>query len=461
MDRITDSPSVAERLRRTSRRYRIGRSAARFFAHLVRLGAPGAVCILTAVFLSRILWPPLLVAVYLLPVWFLAVGLYLYFHADRWRVERRRADGLADLRSGSHGLYMTLQESGDSGWERTLVARPPQLKIRVPYGSIGVFLLLVAAAVILVLLPDLRPVPPASPPPATPVERTEELLELMQRAELADEEYLEKTGELLQDLRQQQKKGLDAEDWQALDEAREELKRQAGQNWQQRQLAREEIEQANRALQEGRALRRSEARQLAGAMQKLPRKELDAAMKKMAARSGISQERLREILKRAKAGKGSLSEGECQALGELAGECRKAGPGAGKKKGLAALKSAGFSEEQLQGMPASGQPGRGGINRGPGPAPLQHLGDTTEGGKFKAKTFRGNQGELEAELGSAVAPADEHDESGDTVISRGPSRSFGSGEGRITWHSRLLPRHNEVLKKYFREQETPSDAGSR
>jgi hypothetical protein len=455
MDRVKDCSSAAERLRRTSHRYRLGRSAARFFAHLVRLGAPGAVCLLTVVFLSKILWPPLLYAVYLFPVWFLAVGFYLHVHPERWRVERRRADGLADLRSGSHGLYMTLQESGDAGWEQSLVAHSPKLKVRVPYGSVAVFLLLVASGVILFVLPDLRPAPPAPPHPTTPVERTEELVKLMEEAELADEQYLEKTGELLQDLRQQREEGLDAEDWQALDEAREELKRQAGQNWQQRQLARRELEQANRAVQEGRSLRRSEARQLAGAMQKLPRKELDAAMKKTAAWSGISQQRLQEILQRAASSNGALSKKECEALAELAGECQKDGPGAGEKKGLAALESAGFSEQQLQDMLASGEPGRGGINRGPGPAPLQHLGETTEGGQFQAKTFRGNQGEMKAQLGSGVVPADEHDESGETVISRGPSRSFGSGEGRITWHSRLLPRHNEVLKKYFREQETP------
>jgi hypothetical protein len=407
-----------------------------------------------AVFLSRILWPPLLSAVYFLPVWFLCVALYLCFRPREWRVGSRRADGLADLRSGSLGLYMTVQESGDTRWENALCASPPRLDVRVPYGSLALFALIAAGAVFLASLPDLRSEPAGGAEPATPVERMEETVELLEEVELADEEYLEKTTELLRDLETQGQEGLDAEDWQALDEAREELKRQAGQRWEQRRTARQTLESLAGALQRGESLRSSQARELAEALSKLPRKEVNAALKRTANRTGIAQERLREILKNARKGRATTSRNECEALGQLAGQCRGGGKGPGRE-GIGALRRAGFSEKELKQILAPDETGEGGVTRGPGAAPLQYLGNTTEGGEFQARTFRGNEGELKAELGSAVAPPDEADETGGAEVSRGSARSFSTGSAGITWHSRLLPRHNEVLKKYFREQEDP------
>ena len=39
----------------------------------------------------------------------------------------------------------------------------------------------------------------------------------------------------------------------------------------------------------------------------------------------------------------------------------------------------------------------------------------------------------------------------------GEARQFRAGNERITWHSRLLPRHNDVLKKYFQEKKRSSE----
>ena len=37
----------------------------------------------------------------------------------------------------------------------------------------------------------------------------------------------------------------------------------------------------------------------------------------------------------------------------------------------------------------------------------------------------------------------------------GAAMRFESGRERITWHSRLLPRHNDVMKKYFKKEKKP------
>jgi hypothetical protein len=102
-------------------------------------------------------------------------------------------------------------------------------------------------------------------------------------------------------------------------------------------------------------------------------------------------------------------------------------------------------------------PGRGGITRGPGPAPLVGAGQTDpEFGGFEGKTFQGNLADPDVPLGFAYAPPDPGEAGGEgQPDAAGPAMDFRTGEGRITWHSRLLPRHNDVMKKYFQEEKIP------
>ena len=108
----------------------------------------------------------------------------------------------------------------------------------------------------------------------------------------------------------------------------------------------------------------------------------------------------------------------------------------------------------IPGLAGGGLPGTGGVSRGPGPAALTGSGNTDpEFGTFKDKTFRGNMGEPEVPLGFAFTPPDEVTMEEEAIFDRpGEAKTFKKGNERITWHSRLLPRHNDVLKKYFKEE---------
>ena len=97
-------------------------------------------------------------------------------------------------------------------------------------------------------------------------------------------------------------------------------------------------------------------------------------------------------------------------------------------------------------------PGRGGIGRGPGPAPLLGAGGTKKDfGAFEGNAFRGNLADPDVPLGFSYAPPDPGTSTAGMRDGAGPAMEFKSGGERITWHSRLLPRHNDVMKNYFKE----------
>lgn len=56
-------------------------------------------------------------------------------------------------------------------------------------------------------------------------------------------------------------------------------------------------------------------------------------------------------------------------------------------------------------------------------------------------------------LGFGYAPPEATVDPTDSAAD-GPGKAmrFEAGGERITWHSRLLPRHNDVMKKYFRKE---------
>jgi len=103
-------------LQRRCERYRLACSAARFFAHLVWLSAPGLVVVITLLFVSKIAWPPLVSAFWLAPICVLAVALYLVRRPAMWRMTPQRAWAVTDLRSGNRGTFMAVQQAGDQQW---------------------------------------------------------------------------------------------------------------------------------------------------------------------------------------------------------------------------------------------------------------------------------------------------------------------------------------------------------
>jgi hypothetical protein len=96
-----------------------------------------------------------------------------------------------------------------------------------------------------------------------------------------------------------------------------------------------------------------------------------------------------------------------------------------------------------------GQPGRGGINRGRGDAAMS-WGDESDdqGVKFKETVLPPGFQEDPKEEVRGVSQAPPETEPAATAP-RGPSRQVDAASGRETWDRRLRPRHREVVRQYF------------
>ncbi len=440
------------RIERQSRRYRFVQSAARFFNRFVRLAAPGVVAILTAIFLSRVLWTPFFHAIYALPVWLIGVAGYLAHERELWAVPRGRADALADVASGNRGLYMSLREAGGTDWNPRVTGGDVRLRGRFPVRATACAALLTALLVAVLLMPDLRAEEDRGPKARTPVEELAAVVEELKQNDLAEEEYLEDARDLVRRLQEQETRALKPEDWQSLDRAREELKRQAAESYSRVEQQAEEIEALQRELEAKGTLTPEQARQASELLQGLKAGDLKELNARLQDGKPISPEMLKNLRQACKSGQCRFSEKQLEALKCLLEEAKlKQGQDKGAcKECLAAL---GFSEEELAALCQGTLPGRGGVTRGPGSAPILHAGNTDpEMGEFKARTFSADAGDPSVGMGYTVAPPDAEDEEPVPGVP-GEVRQFGPGNERITWHSRLLPRHNEVLRNYFASED--------
>ena len=111
-----------------------------------------------------------------------------------------------------------------------------------------------------------------------------------------------------------------------------------------------------------------------------------------------------------------------------------------------------FLTPGADGMTPSGQPGRGGVNRGPGSAPIELAEERTELGTSRVEDVMGRE-PLGIELGETVAVGiGEHDN--DTSGFRGAQdagavAAMGEG-GELVWSQTLTPAERRVLKQYFK-----------
>jgi len=445
------------RLKRTERSYRLRQAGSRFVSHWVQLASPGVVVLLTALFLSKLLWPPLARSVWLLPPWVAAVGAHLLVGRRSWAVPAWRASALVDRHSGNRGLYMAVSETGAAEWSERL--RGPDVRLRLPFpaGALARAGLMLAALAAVLLLPDLSPAPLKAPGPLLPAETAATIIEQMDAADIGDQQYLEEAKQLLQKLKEQNAEGLKAEDWQALDRCSEELKREALESYRELASRQAGLEELARRVRASKGADVEASRRLAQSLGALGERQLDGLCRSCANGLGMSPKELRGLVRECKAGSHAPSASQMKALLALA-EAACQGCNKGKGTCKACLLALGFDEEELAAC-LEGLAGRGGVSRGPGPAPVLHLGSTDASfGEFKAKPFSGSAGELDADLGYAVVPPEGSDERPARAASGGAVRRFSGGAGGITWHSRLLPRHREVVMNYFSPEQQGESA---
>ena len=149
------------------------------------------------------------------------------------------------------------------------------------------------------------------------------------------------------------------------------------------------------------------------------------------------QKKLSEIRKKCKACQkgsckgGQCKDGQCQS-GFCNGQGQKAGQGSGSQQG--------------------NRPGRGGISRGPGTAPITWGRESEEQGiKFKETVLP--EGFLEQpkdELVGLEASAPEVEPA--ATAARGKARARSAAAGGTTTNRRLSPKHRRAVRKYFSDE---------
>lgn len=467
-----------------SRRYRKRRSADQFIARLTHLTVPCIAAVVAIAFLAKVLWPPLIYLLGILPLWIVGAVAYLLLHRPLWAVSPWQADALTDLKSGSKGLFMAVQEKDERDWAPALRKERIRLEIGFPWRHTLMWLAGAVAVVAVLLLPDLRSrVGPA--PAVTPIERMEDLLAVLHEEELADEQFVERVEEVLKELKEETFRSLKAEDWQALDSLRDDVKREALDSLQRLNEERKELAALHEALARpptAESLSRlgadeatrqcMEAARSAG----LDGKELSEFLEKCR-EGGFDFNAREEALLEALSGNLCLSQEELDRLKQCLGNMAKLGRLSDESmKALLGKCESGacsFSEEDVENLKSLlaaadsecdrkmaccaallSEAGRGGVSRGPGPAALSLSNDDAlDSASFENKTFQGNLSESTVPLGFSYAPPETTETDGSAMEDGfGPAVRFDPGNERITWHSRLLPRHNDVMKKYFQEE---------
>ena len=500
--------SPLDRLARASRSHRRRRQAVRFLSLLTRLATPGVVVLLTLVFLSKALWPWLVYGALALPVWVGAVAVFVLLKRERWTIPAWQSRALADLRSGSRGTFMALEEGAAREWTDRLGRADAPLTVGFPWRQSMRWVATAAVLAIVLMLPDLRPQQSQVEAATAPIDRMEEMVAELREEDVADEAYLQEAEKLLREMKEETTQSLKAEDWQALDGFREDVRRQLLDSQRRLQETQTQLSDLQAAVRKSRNPDADQLKQMAERLAKQAPQAASQASESAAQEAGMDAGEMEALLGKCRAGNFSFSPKEMAMLRSMA----KSSPlSAEQLKQLAELfkdmdmeklaamaksmelgkltleemeallkKCKGgfckFSDEEMKKLKAmlaaakgeclgkegfcagmlakSGVPGRGGVGRGRGDANIYGAGDTPmDFGEFETEAFTGNQSDDLVPLGFGFAPPDLSDVADGVGDGPGAAVQFGRGNERITWHSRLQPRHNDVMKDYFSEPE--------
>ena len=297
---------------------------------------------------------------------------------------------------------------------------------------------LMAAAAFIPVSPDREPMPPpvASPLAWTEMERW---LEEVKQTELVDEQAVEAWEERVESLESQPK-----EEWYSHSSL------EAGDS------LREELASELRALERGLSEAESSLTELLELDQNASPEKRRLAQKRLAkalddldlATLPLSRKVKRQLMTLARERKVKrLTKEQLEQLRERLRERRYANLPRPGDEAYAFLNPGG-----ADGMTSSGQPGKGGVNRGPGSAPIELAEERTELGTSRIEDVMGHE-PLGTEFGETVAVGiAEHDN--DTSGFRGGQDAgavAATGEGgELVWSQTLTPAERRVLKKYFK-----------
>ncbi|OHB77474.1 MAG: hypothetical protein A2Z34_03405 [Planctomycetes bacterium RBG_16_59_8] len=371
---------------------------------------------------------------------------------------------LLDKRAGAEGLFLASAEADSSSWNELLhrkaIAIPPAPDIR--WGRQTAKLLL--PALFLggsFFVPEREPAQPRYLRyGAGKVEETTKALEEAMALEVVEEKEAEQWEEELKRLaREAQERPLTAGDLEALDAIREKIAQETAESRELAEWAKEAQQSLQQAAGDPKAAEQDlenakrEAEEFfneanrAGKMEKmLP--GLKEELEKMGALdkagqfdlSRLTPDQLREFSR----AMGENMQGRMAELAKaLEGQLAESGGG-----GRSAGDPDRFDPTQREGE-EDGEPGRGGVSRGRGDAPMI-WGNESDASKAKLKDEKLPPGVVANPDGSVTLKeiAGAPDPIANPEVIRGIQRGF-QGESGAAGERNVLPRHRETIKKYF------------
>ncbi|NNE91956.1 MAG: hypothetical protein HKN23_09945 [Verrucomicrobiales bacterium] len=394
--------------------------------------------------------------------WFIGGAALVIFAAfgGAWLLASRRfiksQEGLVRLEEGlSLRNALTAADHGVGKWPEVpkddgVVSKSAGFEWRWPVVTAPFFVAVVAiAASVLIPIPEVEAV--ADLPPAEPSawEQMEDILATLEEEEVIEEEAIEEVKEKIEELRKQpEDEWFGHSSMEATDTLRETLRQQINNLGKELETAERDLN----ALQNFAAEMSEEGKDMIMA-------EYDKALKNMELSSLPLNKELMEQLKGidpkqlAQMQLNQLTKEQMDQLREqlkkAAGACKDCqGLGAGKEGGMPKMGEMSAEMRALLGRAKMG--GKGGINRGPGPAPM-FFGDETD---LKTNNIEGvkNQDMSRAVPGELLGVGEtEHEldkvKTGPTEA--GAVKSKGQG-GDTVWRDSLMPSEKAVLKKYFK-----------
>ncbi|MCX5685195.1 MAG: hypothetical protein NT049_16165 [Planctomycetota bacterium] len=397
--------------------------------------------------------------------------------ALRRRPSARSAYALVDRVSSCGGLVMAASETPLGAWESQVPPlRAPTLRWRDRRTPV-----LFAAACVFAAISFAVPQWFVAAAIGNPLRVEKEVADLKDQIEALKEEKIltpEQAAELEERLRQtaEAAKGEDpAKTWEALDHINEVTAKAARASAEEALREAEKLSRAE-ALAEGLANDASklDPAALAEGMKELAKMVDQATAESAALKEGLSKE-LSEACK-----SGSLKPGQCGDLAKALGECREglaeslkkladaklidaelAGrcvglmPAEGAGEGLAAFlkdaggENAGLSSLEQINLWLDGAPGRGGVTRGRGDAPMTWKDPSSkEGAEFKEEALAPGAGSLKDSRLMGVSVGAPTVEAAGGPAKSGALNETPSGGGSANTRT-VLPRHRGAVQRYF------------
>jgi len=404
-----------------------------------RLALPGLVIVFILLIVTSIFHLPALPLLITIPIWLAISLLWVQQQHKQWHIPTWRFPAYLDRYSGAKGAVLQLFETGDTG--HPLPAHAQNLKFPkvFPKQLSLIWLVLLAGYGLWFLLPppiQAQSVAPTMTYTPLPVQQTETLINTLAQYQPEDDDFIVSAQATLQVLKQRNN-GLQPEDFTALENlqasAAQQLTQQMGQ-LQRSDAILGEFEQLVAQL-EADTLPSSAA--LNGLSQQLQGMQ----------QTGLATAQLQQILAFLDAQpQGNPTTATGQSAQQQAENLQTL------QQQLRAYRET-LNQELAQCNTAlmSADVGQGGINRGPGTAPLEfsHLTFQRDTAQLESHTFQGQQSDNTVLLGQGLTARPETAQLDAQAVS---GQLFKAGTDTVYWQKQTLPRHREVIEGYFAEE---------